>query len=297
MCKLCKEEIGGTLALDQHSLFDEGIKKILYYCIYGVPYLSQSCKERCARYLREYDGDIKQAIDAAISKNHSFYAKITRAFIVSLPIVGIPPALVMPLWRQLRDIALIAALNGHDVESEEVQKRIIRCLALDSSLLPLPIQSITTTIAARTISTQISPIIGRQVVENVAAQTGATVVKTASEKASTEGIYAVGYMLGGSFGEFLAKKFTENTAASAVVGQVTSKAMTTAVNSEVGHTVLVNAAKNIPQVKSATSVGSAAVSGVLGMAVGIPLAFIVDYFMDNSRAIFAFAAVVFSTVV
>jgi len=244
--------------------------------------------------LKEHNGDIKRAIEVAIAKNHSFSAKLTRASIASIPIVGIPPALVMPLWRQLREISLIAALNGHDVQSEQVQQKIIRCLALDASLLPLPIPSLTTTIATRTLTTQISPIVGQQIAENAAAQIGANAVKTVSEKASSEGISGVGYLLAGRLGGYLGKRISENTVAGSVVGQVTSKAMTSAVNTEVGQAVLVNVAKNSAQVQQASSFGAVAFSGALGMTIGIPIAMLLDYLWDNSRKIFDFSETVFS---
>jgi len=254
VCKVCREEKCKQLQFDQS--FEQELNVILKYCISGVPYLSQSCKERCSRYLREHNDDIKSAIKSAISRNHSFYAKFTRAAIGSIPIIGIPPALFMPLWRQLREISLIAALTGYDVDSKEVQSKIIRCLALDSSLITLSIPSTTTTVATCTLTTQIYPIVRNQIVEH-AAQAGATVVKTFSEKASLDGISGIGYLFSKTLVQYLGKKVSENTV-------------------------------------QVASVGSVAFSGAVTGIIGIPMALLLDYLLDNSMTIFDFAAKVFS---
>jgi len=65
------------------------------------------------------------AIRAAVEHNHGWYRWIWDATLRSLPVVGILNSLVVPSWRVLRELCLIAGCFGHDLDDEDIQKAIM----------------------------------------------------------------------------------------------------------------------------------------------------------------------------
>lgn len=94
----------------------------------------QSTLQRRNRYLREYQGDQDAAVKAAIARNHSMARKLKKTLAGAIPFVGDSLSYSITLWHQLREITLIAALYGHDVDSSEVQMKILSCLVSGDSL-------------------------------------------------------------------------------------------------------------------------------------------------------------------
>jgi len=68
------------------------------------------------------------ALVALKQKASGWTRKVKSSFINSIPILGFPPALICPLWHQLRLICLVASLYDHNLHSEETQAKIISCL-------------------------------------------------------------------------------------------------------------------------------------------------------------------------
>ncbi|MCB1083940.1 MAG: dual specificity protein phosphatase family protein [Simkania sp.] len=101
----------------------------------------QSTLERRDRYLREHRGDQEKAIEAAIARNHGFVRNFKKYALGAIPVVGAPSYYTISLWYQLREIALIAALHGHDLENPEVQNKMLSCL-VGGNLLKVPAQSV-----------------------------------------------------------------------------------------------------------------------------------------------------------
>lgn len=114
-------------------LSSEQMMEILEKCydkaIEGLPG-SKSCELLALEYMEKY-GDVEKAAEKLIL---SQIAKCsTSGFITSLGTIALPVALpaniTSVLYIQMRMIASIAALGGHNVNSDEVQTLVYVCLA------------------------------------------------------------------------------------------------------------------------------------------------------------------------
>ena len=101
----------------------------------------QSTLERRDRYLREYRGDQEAATKAAIERNHGLLRRFKKLAANAIPFIGTPTSYSISLWHQLREITLIAAIHGHDLDDPEVKMKILSCL-VGGNLLKAPAQSV-----------------------------------------------------------------------------------------------------------------------------------------------------------
>jgi protein-tyrosine phosphatase len=128
------------------------LNDMLFYVIEGVSYTPavpaslstwvptieiQSTLERRNRYLREYQGDQAAATEAAIERNHGLARRFKIMAANTMPFVGTPTSHTISLWHQLREIALIAAIHGHDLQDQEVKVKILSCL-IEGNALKVP---------------------------------------------------------------------------------------------------------------------------------------------------------------
>ena len=97
----------------------------------------QSTLERRDRYLREYRGDQLAATKAAIDRNHGLLRRFKLLAANAIPFIGTPASHSISLWHQLREITLIAAIHGHDINNPEVKMKILSCL-VGGNLLKAP---------------------------------------------------------------------------------------------------------------------------------------------------------------
>jgi protein-tyrosine phosphatase len=97
----------------------------------------ESTISRRNRYLREYQGDQKAATEAAIARNHSYIRKAQVFAADAVPIIGAPTSYSISLWYQLREIALIVAIHGHDVHDPKVKMKILSAL-IGGDFLKIP---------------------------------------------------------------------------------------------------------------------------------------------------------------
>lgn len=150
------------------------LENMLYYVIEGVSSSSEvkatdglagwipsieveSTLSRRNRYLREYEGDQEAATEAAIKRNQSTIKKLKTMAVGFLPLIGMPTSYSIKLWHQLREIALIAALHGHDLQDHEVKTKILHAL-VGGNLLKIPAASL--------------DFVARQVVKKILLQIG-----------------------------------------------------------------------------------------------------------------------------
>lgn len=117
----------------------------------------QSTLQRRNRYLREYQGNQENAVQAAIAKNHGLIRKFKILAASIIPFVGTPTSYSISLWHQLREITLIAALYGHDINDPDVRIKILSCLA-GGNVLKLPAYSI--------------DLVAREIIKKIAFTTG-----------------------------------------------------------------------------------------------------------------------------
>lgn len=148
--------------VDSSSIVQETLSKLLAsmldYVIEGVSYESQasafqavtgwapsatveSTLSRKDRYLEEFQGNQEAAVQAAIDRSHSMFKKLTSQALGFIPFVGTPTSYTFTLWHQLREVALIAALYGHDLNDSEVRMKILGAL-IEGNVMKLPAQTV-----------------------------------------------------------------------------------------------------------------------------------------------------------
>jgi hypothetical protein len=102
----------------------------------------ESTYSRRDRYLKEFLGSSDLAVEAAIQRSHSnMTRKVTSTVSAYIPVVGTPTSYSITLWHQLREIALIAALYGHDLQDPQVKMKILGAL-LKGTVMKAPAQSV-----------------------------------------------------------------------------------------------------------------------------------------------------------
>lgn len=94
------------------------------------------------QYLKEFLGSSDLAVAAAIERSHNNMTRKVATTVSSfIPIVGTPTSYSISLWHQLREVALIAALYGHDLHDPQVKMRILGVLA-QGNLMKAPAQTV-----------------------------------------------------------------------------------------------------------------------------------------------------------
>lgn len=112
----------------------------------------QSTLERRNRYLRECRGNQDEAVKTSIERNHGMMRRLKILAANAIPVVGGATSYSITLWHQLREIALIAALHGHDLNDPDVQKKILLCL-IGGNLQKVPAEAVD--ILARKVAKEI----------------------------------------------------------------------------------------------------------------------------------------------
>jgi len=241
--------------------------------IVGGINVCQCTKDRANRYMCKYhDSDI--AIQAALENNHSFSSKFLRAALSAIPIYGIPQGILYPIWRKLRDIALIASINGYDVESKEIQYKILQVFFLiNPTALP--------TALSQGCTLAIVPVT-ETIVENNAYE---FLAKKQAEHMSlqvTRIYHDVGYWWGSFFSEGYAVQSAQSWEATAI--------------DRFQHPMFIqNMAHGLKETISVKSVEGIVevVTPVAVYATAIPITLLVNWLFDNSDKIFNLAKVVF----
>jgi len=118
----------GSLAAYQSVLqqMENCLVWIMQPVLHGVPGVADSILVERERFLALSHDDVERAVAAVLADTRSFATRITE---VSFSMAfGMPAAILTPIWRNLRAVALVASLYGHDVASEQVQAEIMWCL-------------------------------------------------------------------------------------------------------------------------------------------------------------------------
>ena len=94
------------------------------------------------QYLKEFLGSSDLAVEAAIERSHGNMTRKVASTVSSfIPIVGTPTNYSIIIWHQLREVALIAALYGHDLHDPQVKMKILGVLA-QGNVMKAPAQSV-----------------------------------------------------------------------------------------------------------------------------------------------------------
>jgi len=103
------------------------VRQLVVVAVDGYPKALQSSISKRNKLLIKTNGDADAAIGKVLnpSMNKSFQEEVKEFLLVLIPYVGVPAAIIYPLWKQLRRACVVAALFGHDLQAESVQARII----------------------------------------------------------------------------------------------------------------------------------------------------------------------------
>lgn len=102
-------------------------KQLVLLAVDGYPKALQSSISKRNKLLVKTNGDPEAAIQKVLnpSMDKSLQEEVKEFLLVLIPYVGVPAAIIYPLWKQLRRACVIASIYGHDLQSESVQSRIL----------------------------------------------------------------------------------------------------------------------------------------------------------------------------
>jgi len=134
---------GSKMAFVEEYVADKAselsIEKVLMWMIAptidGVPSLGcESARERAGKLLQTAQGEVNKAVDIVVAGSEETTVAYVIDFIIErIPIVGVPTVLLKCLWAQLRSVAIIAVLYGHDLDLARTQHEILWCLVPGTS--------------------------------------------------------------------------------------------------------------------------------------------------------------------
>lgn len=112
------------------GLLERTLRGLTARAVLGVP--GMASQRPCAVLARELL-EQEESVDAAVEKCSDLggrrWSDATARFVFGfVPFVGGMGVQLEEMWLQIRCVAIIAALYGHDVEAEDVQQKIILCL-------------------------------------------------------------------------------------------------------------------------------------------------------------------------
>lgn len=116
--------------------FEKGLKLLLNLAIDGHPKALRSIAAVRNKRLREFQGD-QDAAAESVKENTKSWAEEGREFLLGLiPGVGLPAALIYPMWKNLRRMCLTAAIFGLNMADEKVRAKILYAFIGMSSVEP-----------------------------------------------------------------------------------------------------------------------------------------------------------------
>lgn len=119
----------GEAAEVGQEAFMNAAKALVAIAITGYPRAIVSTRSKRNSLLRRHFGDAEAAAREVMAKNCSFKDEAKHYLLALVPGVGIPAAVVYPLWIRLRRVCLVAALFGHDLQDDAVQAKIMYAAA------------------------------------------------------------------------------------------------------------------------------------------------------------------------
>jgi len=119
----------GEAAEVGQEAFVNAAKALVAIAITGYPRAIVSTRSKRNSLLRRHFGDAETAAREVMAKNGSFKDEAKHYLLALVPGIGIPAAVVYPLWIRLRRVCLVAALFGHDLQDDAVQAKIMYAAA------------------------------------------------------------------------------------------------------------------------------------------------------------------------
>ena len=112
------------------GMLERSLRALTSRAVLGVPGMpSQRPCSALAQELLEEEKDVEQAVEKCGDLGGRQWSDATARFVFGfVPFIGGMGVQLEEMWLQIRCVAIIASLYGHDVEQEDVQQRIILCL-------------------------------------------------------------------------------------------------------------------------------------------------------------------------
>eukprot|EP01044_Picomonas_judraskeda_P003911 COSAG03_NODE_334_length_8910_cov_814.886392_3_plen_932_part_00 len=115
---------------DGRTLLERTLVALVQQVVKGIPGVpSQEPIVDCARKLLDKcDGDVGKAVQSVVTTADSAWGDSCIRFLAGLVPLGGMAIRLESLWVQLRAVALVAALYGHDVQDSVICNRMVLCL-------------------------------------------------------------------------------------------------------------------------------------------------------------------------
>lgn len=132
----------------------------------GVKLLESTADHR-DRLLAEHQGDVEAALDAVsqVEPGSQWAQKVSKAILGAVPFAGPVSSLVIPLFVQMREIALVASMRGYDITDDDIKSKILMCIVVGAGTA-LPKQALNlaaSKVAAKFVAKKIVNKAGQQV--------------------------------------------------------------------------------------------------------------------------------------
>lgn len=169
-------------AVQAEAQLTEMLQGAMHYVVNGIPAVRghESIPRRAEQLLYQCSGDVESAITLAIHESELRWSDAARKVLLAcIPFVGLAASTLDLLWSQLRLVATIASLYGHDVYASDVQYRILLCIV--QGTVSYNGERSTVNLAAQQVS--------RVVVSNAVGLVAGSVVPVASLATSLVSLY------------------------------------------------------------------------------------------------------------
>jgi len=133
MGNICDGKINGNVEVAEdnqnvaETAFVKVVRQLVEVAVDGYPRALQSSIAKRNKLLIKTNGDVDAAIEKILnpSMNKTFQEEVKEFLLILIPYIGVPAAIIYPLWKQLRRACVVAGLFGHDLHDESVQSRIM----------------------------------------------------------------------------------------------------------------------------------------------------------------------------
>ena len=118
-------------AKDNLGMLERSLRALTARAVLGVPGMpsQRPCSTLAQELLEQAAGDVEAAVEKCGDLGGRRWSDATARFVFGfVPFVGGMGVQLEEMWLQIRCVAIVASLYGHDVETEEVQQKIMLCL-------------------------------------------------------------------------------------------------------------------------------------------------------------------------
>eukprot|EP01125_Pyxidicula_operculata_P018002 TRINITY_DN636_c3_g1_i1.p1 TRINITY_DN636_c3_g1~~TRINITY_DN636_c3_g1_i1.p1 ORF type:complete len:490 (-),score=93.46 TRINITY_DN636_c3_g1_i1:151-1620(-) len=283
--------------MEKNTITFSSLMSMLDWAIAGFsvkPITVRSTHDRGTDYLIKHGYDKEKAIDASITKNYSNKAKWIRSIGCSIPFLGVPMGTVGPMWRLMRDVALIAWFCDQDLYCEETRYQIVTIVLGESmqnqsqtpSAMVIPL---TQGPAAVVAHNALEGVITMQMAERLVEERLATISKTVGENGIEYTLHYAGSVfgkLGSTVGSKLGR-FVSDQGSGKLLSKVVNEIGNKAIQIEQVRNKALGLAVN--QVQQSAKLASILGSFGFSICLSVPLNYFTESYFGNSDKIISVA--------